>query len=91
MKALFALIDSRHELMDSDAQLLEWLEVLGISPVVVLTKIDKLSSSELNKQLKYFEQVLSGYKIRQIIPCSSVKKEGLDKIWNVIIEELSKE
>lgn len=91
MKTLFALIDSRHELMESDAQLLEWLEVLGISPVVVLTKIDKLSSSELNKQLKYFEQVLSNYKIREIIPCSSLKKEGLDKIWNVIIEEISKE
>lgn len=91
MKTLFALIDSRHELMESDAQLLEWLEVLGISSVVVLTKIDKLSSSELNKQLKYFEQVLSNYKIREIIPCSSLKKEGLDRIWNVIIEEISKE
>ncbi|AMW33638.1 MULTISPECIES: ribosome biogenesis GTP-binding protein YihA/YsxC [Fervidobacterium] len=91
MKALFALIDSRHELMESDAQLLEWLEMIGISPLVVLTKIDKLSSPELSKQLKYFEEVLSGYSIRELIPCSSVKKEGLDKIWNVIIEELSKE
>lgn len=90
MKTLFALIDSRHELMESDTQLLEWLDILGIEPVVVLTKIDKLSSSELNKQLQYFEQMLSSYRIKEIIPCSSLKKEGIGRIWNVISEELLK-
>ncbi len=91
MKVLFALVDSRHELMESDAQLFEWLDILGIEPIVALTKIDKLSNTELKRQIDYFEDVLSAYKIKRIIPCSSLKKEGIDRIWNVISEELSKE
>uniref|UniRef100_A0A7C5Y363 Probable GTP-binding protein EngB n=1 Tax=Fervidobacterium nodosum TaxID=2424 RepID=A0A7C5Y363_9BACT len=91
MKVLFSLIDSRHELMESDEQLLEWAQMIGIKPVVILTKIDKLTSSEKVKQIKYFEETLSQYGIEKILPCSSHTKEGLDKVWNVIIEELSKE
>ncbi len=88
MKILFSLIDSRHELMESDEQLLEWLQLLGIKPVVLLTKIDKLSSNELNKQISYFKKILSEYGIEKIIPCSSLNKEGMEDIWKVIIEAL---
>lgn len=88
MKILFSLIDSRHELMESDRQLLEWVQILGISPAVLLTKVDKLSSSEKTKQYKYFESVLAGYGIKEIIPCSSISKEGIDMIWNLIIESI---
>lgn len=88
MKILFSLIDSRHELMESDEQLLEWVQMLGISPVVLLTKVDKLSSSEKVKQYKYFENRLADYSIRKIVPCSSVSKEGIDVIWNLISESM---
>lgn len=91
MKVLFSLIDSRHELMESDEQLLEWAQMIGIKPVVILTKIDKLTSSEKNKQIKYFEEILPPYGVEIILPCSSQTKEGLDKVWNVIIERLAKE
>ncbi|MGC9796317.1 ribosome biogenesis GTP-binding protein YihA/YsxC [Fervidobacterium riparium] len=88
MKLLFSLIDSRHELMESDEQLLEWLQILGISPVVLLTKTDKLSSNELNKQISYFKRVLSEYGVEKIIPCSSLSKEGIEDVWKVIVEAL---
>ncbi|HON04320.1 MAG TPA: ribosome biogenesis GTP-binding protein YihA/YsxC [Fervidobacterium sp.] len=88
MKILFSLIDSRHELMESDEQLLEWAQMLGISPVVLLTKVDKLSSSEKAKQYKYYENVLKDYGIKRIIPCSSISKEGIDSIWNLINESM---
>lgn len=87
MKTMFSLIDSRHELMESDEQLLEWTQILGVKPVVLLTKIDKLSTSERLKQIKYFENVLKNYGIERIIPCSSLTKEGLDEVWNVILEK----
>ncbi len=86
MKVMFSLIDSRHELMESDEQLLEWTQILGVKPVVLLTKIDKLNSSERLKQIKYFENILKSYGIERIIPCSSLTKEGLDEVWNVIFE-----
>lgn len=88
MKALFALIDSRHELMDSDIQFLEWAQMLGLKPIVILTKIDKLSSSDKNSRLIYFENELRFYKVDKIIPCSSHTKEGIDEVWNVIIEKV---
>lgn len=88
MRALFALIDSRHELMDSDIQFLEWAQVLGLKPTVILTKIDKLSPSDRNSRLVYFENELRFYKVDKIIPCSSHTKEGIDKVWNVIIEKV---
>ncbi|MGC8954492.1 MAG: ribosome biogenesis GTP-binding protein YihA/YsxC [Fervidobacterium sp.] len=89
MKVMFSLIDSRHELVESDAQLLDWIQIIGVKPVVILTKIDKLSISEREKQLRYFENILLDYGIDRIIPCSSLTKEGLDKVWNVILEALN--
>lgn len=89
MRALFSLVDSRHELMESDSQLLEWTHILGLKPIVILTKLDKLSSSERKKQIDYFSEKLKFYSIEEIIPCSSLTKEGLDRVWNVIFEKLS--
>ncbi|ODN30956.1 YihA family ribosome biogenesis GTP-binding protein [Fervidobacterium thailandense] len=88
IKTVFSLIDSRHELMDSDTQLLGWLQSLGIQPTVVLTKVDKLSSTERNRQLSYFERVLPEFGVEHWIPCSSVTGENLEKIWTVIVEKL---
>ncbi|MEN3043555.1 MAG: ribosome biogenesis GTP-binding protein YihA/YsxC [Fervidobacterium sp.] len=91
MKSLFTLIDSRHEIMELDEQLLEWLQIVGLKPVVVLTKVDKLAFSEKTKQIEYFRKILPQYGVDVIIPCSSNTKEGLDKIWNVIVEKLNNE
>ena len=57
--------------------------------VVVATKTDKLSKSQLNHTLselhsEYFE----GTDI-EIIPFSSVTREGRDVLWNKIFEVLN--
>uniref|UniRef100_A0A7C4RVX4 Probable GTP-binding protein EngB n=1 Tax=Fervidobacterium thailandense TaxID=1008305 RepID=A0A7C4RVX4_9BACT len=88
IKAVFSLVDSRHELMDSDAQLLNWFQSLDIRPVVILTKIDKLSSTERNRQISYFEQILPQFGVEAWIPCSSITGENIDKIWALISEKL---
>lgn len=88
IKAVFSLIDSRHEMMDSDAQLLNWLQSLNVQPVVVLTKIDKLNSTERSRQLSYFERTLPQFGVETWIPCSSITGENIDKIWALISEKL---
>lgn len=90
LKALFALIDVRHELMESDKLLLDWLYSLEIQPVVLLTKIDKLSASERQKQIAYFEGVLPIKGVETIVPCSSHTRENIDKVWSIIVDKLER-
>lgn len=45
----FVLVDSRHEPQKSDLEFMYWLGERGIPFSVVMTKIDKLSSSEMLK------------------------------------------
>lgn len=55
----FVLVDSRHEPQKIDMQFMEWLGRKGIPFVIVFTKMDKLSSSQLNKNLsKYKTEML---------------------------------
>jgi GTP-binding protein len=51
---LFVLIDSRHEPQKIDLEFMEWLGESGIPFSMVFTKIDKLKSNQLNKNLKIY-------------------------------------
>tara|TARA_R110000868_G_scaffold98572_7_gene271334 strand:- start:240 stop:845 length:606 start_codon:yes stop_codon:yes gene_type:complete len=51
---LFVLIDSRHEPQKIDLEFMEWLGESGIPFSMVFTKIDKLKSNLLNKNLKAY-------------------------------------
>jgi GTP-binding protein len=55
----FVLVDSRHEPQKIDMMFMEWLAKNQIPFVIVFTKMDKLSSSQLNKNLtKYKTEML---------------------------------
>ena len=55
----FVLIDSRHEPQKIDMLFMEWLGQNQIPFVIIFTKIDKLSSSQLNKNIaKYKTEML---------------------------------
>jgi len=55
----FVLVDSRHEPQKIDMLFMEWLGRKGIPFVIVFTKMDKLSSSQLNKNIfKYKTEML---------------------------------
>ena len=47
LRGTVLLIDSRRGPLEPDLELLEWLDFYGINKLVVLTKTDKLSRSEL--------------------------------------------
>jgi GTP-binding protein len=52
---LFLLVDSRHEPLKNDLEFMKWLGEKQIPFVIVFTKIDKLSSAELNKKTKVYK------------------------------------
>ncbi len=55
----FVLVDSRHEPQKIDMLFMEWLGKNQIPFVMVFTKMDKLSSSQLNKNMtKYKSEML---------------------------------
>lgn len=89
IKLVVQLIDIRTGPTDDDIMMINFLIDSAIPFVVVATKTDKLSKSQLNNALselrsEYFE----GTNI-EIIPFSSVTREGKDILWNKIFEVLN--
>jgi GTP-binding protein len=71
------LVDSRHPRLDSDLGAFRWLESQGLNPLLVATKIDKLSRAERMKNLRDMEVAFG----RAALPVSALRGEGLDELW----------
>jgi GTP-binding protein len=75
------LVDARHEPTDLDRQLNEWL-ITNRSPfVVAATKADKLSASQLKKQLEVIGRALPG---GTVVAYSSTTGRGRDELLSQI-------
>jgi GTP-binding protein len=74
------LIDARHPGLESDLQAARWFESLGIDRYVVATKIDKLSRSERDRNLKQLGRILGC----AAVPVSAASGEGLEDLWKLI-------
>lgn len=89
IKLVIQLIDVRIEPTEDDVMMINWLIEQEIPFVVVATKTDKLSKSALNSALeKLNNEYFSGTDI-DVIPFSSVTKEGKEALWNKIFEAIS--
>ena len=85
LRGVVQLIDSRHEPSADDLQMLEFLAEIGAPTVVVLTKIDKLRSSELKRRIISLTTVLE-LEEEQVIPFSTVTKVGRDELAAAVVE-----
>ena len=83
LKAVFLLIDIRHAPSANDRTMYEWITANGYRPVIIATKLDKIKRSPKDKQLKLIREGLSVLPGTQIIPFSSVTKQGRDDIWEL--------
>ncbi len=84
------LIDIRVGPTDDDIMMMNFLIEYDIPFIVVATKADKLSKTQLSKAL---ENIKNTYFVEieiDIIPFSSVTREGKDILWNKITEVLNK-
>jgi GTP-binding protein len=82
------LIDIRHKLHDSDIKSLELTKHFDVESLVILTKKDKLNTSQFKKQLDYFDSSLRKYNIFELVPFSSVTGDGREKIMLSIEKRL---
>lgn len=82
----FVLVDSRHEPQKIDLLFMEWLGKKRIPFVIVFTKMDKLSSSQLHKNLsKYKTEMLKTWEeLPQSFMSSAESKLGKMEILKFI-------
>lgn len=84
LRAVFLLIDIRHEPSANDRMMYEWIAYQGYRPVIVATKMDKIKRSQLQKQVKIVREGLGMPKDGILIPFSAETKQGRDELWEYI-------
>lgn len=89
LKAVFLLIDIRHEPTDNDRNMYEWILENGFHPIIIATKLDKINRSQIQKHVKMVKEGLKVEPGTIIIPFSAVSKQGKEEIYN-LIENLMK-
>ena len=84
LKAVFLLIDIRHQPSDNDCLMYEWMVEQGFAPIIIATKMDKISRGAVPKHLKIIADTLKVEEDTIMIPFSSETKQGRDDIWALI-------
>lgn len=82
----FVLLDSRLEPQKIDLQFMEWMGLHAIPFSMVFTKIDKLSSSALNKNMEHYktEMLKQWESLPPIFKTSSTSGHGKEEILRYI-------
>ena len=81
LKAVFLLIDIRHDPSANDKTMYEWILSNGFHPIIIATKADKINRSQLQKQIKAVRQGLGADKDTVVIPFSAQTKQGRGGIY----------
>ncbi|GFO53330.1 putative GTP-binding protein EngB [Geomonas sp. Red276] len=87
LRAVVLILDIRRTPVEEDLQMLEWLRAFSITPIVVVTKCDKVSKNERAKQSAIIASALKLPK-GELNFFSALSKEGKDGIWARIEAEL---
>ena len=90
LKAVFLLVDIRHEPSANDKQMYDWILHNGYEPIIIATKLDKLKRSQVQKSIKAVREGLKLPKEGILIPFSAETKQGREEIW-ALIEEMTGE
>lgn len=92
LKAVFLLIDIRHDPSANDKMMYNWVVEMGYNPIIIATKLDKIKRSQIDKHVKMIKQGLNLIPGTIVIPFSAETKQGRDEIWNLVETEfLNKE
>lgn len=88
LKAVFLLIDIRHDPSANDKMMYDWIVSKGYNPIIIATKLDKIKRSQKDKHLKAIRQGLGLMPGTVMIPFSSVSRQGRDEIWQLVEKEI---
>ena len=88
LKLVFVLLDCRIEPTELDKQMLDYLAEHEIPAVIILTKTDKISRSELFLNMSKISKEIRFNK-DLIIATSALKKQGVDRIEKLLDEYIN--
>ena len=91
LKAVFLLIDIRHEPSGNDKLMYDWILHQGFEPIIIATKLDKISRGQVPKHLKMIREGLGVVKNTVIIPYSAQTKQGREEIYELLDSYLEPE
>ena len=83
------LIDIRHEPMESDINMFQWLLENGLPILIAATKSDKISKNTQNKQIEIIKKIFNIEEL-PVLPYSSIKNEGRSELLDTIADCLVK-
>jgi len=84
LREVILLVDFRHEPTNDDLEMYNWIVEAGFSGYVIATKLDKIGRSKRQHHEKIIAKKL-GIKNRElIIPYSSIDKENIERIYNLL-------
>lgn len=84
LRAVFLLIDIRHEPSANDKQMYDWIAYQGYEPIIIATKLDKIKRSQVAKHIKIIKTGLNVKPKTPILPYSALTKQGREEIWNLM-------
>ena len=84
LKAVFLLIDIRHEPSANDKNMYQWVLAQGYQPIIIATKLDKINRSQILKHVKMIKTGLNVLKDTIVIPFSASSKQGREEIYDLI-------
>ena len=86
LRAVFLLIDIRHEPSDNDRLMYEWMVKQGFAPIIIATKSDKIARGKIQQHVDRIKRVLNVEPDTLVIPFSAENRSGKEEIWNTIDE-----
>ena len=81
LKAVVVIIDIRRGPGDADLELLNWLRARNVKPIIVLTKIDKVSKGKVNGRVTAISNQLMEQGFNQPINFSAKTGQGRRRLW----------
>ncbi len=84
LRAVFLLVDIRHDPSANDCKMYDWILHNGYHPIIIATKADKINRSQLQKQIKSIQNVLKAEMGTVVIPFSATTKQGREEIYETI-------
>lgn len=91
LKAVFLLVDCRHEPSANDQNMYNWIVQNGFHPIIIATKGDKLKRSQYQKQISILRKGLGLRPEDKLVLFSAETKMGRDELYEILDSFISEQ
>ena len=87
LRAFVVLVDGEIGPQPNDVEMVRWLDSLGNKPLLVATKIDRLSRTRRGPALDKAAKALG---VPEVLPFSARERIGVEDLWRRLLSELQR-